>query len=66
MGSKNKEKKKFCGGNLFYDHATEYILIHHQVLLNAGETVQSKEGFENEMANVSRKISSYHADNASF
>ena len=54
LGSKGKEKKKFCGGTLFYDHGTTYIVICHQVSLNAGETVQSKELFEQVMSDVER------------
>ena len=66
LGSKGKEKKKFCGGTLFYDHSTGYIDARHQVSLNAGETVQSKDRFEQVMADVGRKVKSYHTDNAPF
>ena len=66
LGSRGKEKKKYCGGTLFYDHGTTYIFICHQVSLNAGETVMSKEGFEQVMAEVGRKVQSYHTDNAPF
>ena len=66
LGSKGKEKKKFCGGTLFYDHSTQYISIKHQVSLNAGETVQSKEVFEQVMSSFGRKVKSYHTDNAPF
>ena len=66
LGTKGSEKKKFCGGTLFYDHGTQYISINHQVSLNAGETVQSKDIFEQEMANFGRKVKAYHTDNAPF
>ena len=66
LGLKGKEKKKFCGETLFYDHGTGYIYICHQVSLNAGETVQSKEGFEQVMGDVGRRVKSYHTDNAPF
>ena len=66
LGSKGKEKKKFCGGTLFYDHGSQIIHIKHQVSLNAGETVMAKEDFELMMSGVGRKVESYHTDNAPF
>ena len=41
-------------------------MIKHQVSLNAGETVQSKDVFEQVMSNFGRKVKSYHTDNAPF
>lgn len=44
----------------------QYISIHCQVSLNRGEIFQSKEVFENKLANIGRKLQSYHTDNAPF
>ena len=66
VGSKGKEKNIFCGGTLFYDHSSTFIHIKHQVSLNAGETVMSKEEFERVMSGVGRKVKSYHTDNDPF
>ena len=66
LGSRGKEKKKYYGGILFYDHGTQYISINHQVSLNAEENVQSKDIFEVEMANFGRRVRAYHTDNAPF
>ena len=36
----------YCGGTIFVDAATGHVFNHHQVSLNAHETVESKQMFE--------------------
>jgi hypothetical protein len=43
---KEAKSKKYTGGTLFIDHATQYIHCRHQVLLRVGETQKAKNDFE--------------------
>jgi hypothetical protein len=61
---KEVKSKKYTGGTLFIDHATQYIHCRHQVLLRVGETLIAKNGFERFAKESGRTIKNYHADNA--
>ena len=57
---------KFCGGTLFYDHASGKIFVNHQVTLSASETIRSKQAFEREAALCGFTIKKYRTDNGIF
>ena len=59
-------KKKFCGGTLFFDHASGKIFINHQPSLNGNETLKSKRKFELEALQCGVQIQQYRADNGIF
>jgi hypothetical protein len=56
---KEKPKKKYTGGTIFIDGKTGFIHHHHQVYLRAGETLQGKNGFDNESGKFNVKIKSF-------
>ena len=39
-------KHKYCGGTLFYDHASGRIFVQHQVSLSAYDTMEATKAFE--------------------
>jgi hypothetical protein len=43
---KEAKSKKYTGGTLFIDHATQYIHCRHQVSLRVGEPLKVKNDFE--------------------
>ena len=44
---KEKSSKKFFGGTIFKDdHASNYLSVHFQMSLRAGETIIAKQSFE--------------------
>ena len=55
--------QKYCGGTLFYDSASQYVKVVHQVSLNQHESVQSKLLFEREALQVGVNVSNYQTDN---
>jgi len=57
---------RYCGGTLFYDHATRKIFIRHQVSLSGPETVDAKRDVEREALSVGVYVKEYHADNGIF
>jgi hypothetical protein len=63
---KEAESKKYTGGTLFIDHATQHIHCRHQVSLRVGETLKAKNDFERFAKESCRTIKNYHADNAPF
>ena len=60
---KKADKDKFCGSTLFYDGASGYIDIQHQVTFNATDTILSKEAFERRMDRLGTPVKTYHTDN---
>jgi hypothetical protein len=63
---KEAKSKKFVGGTLFVDHATQLIHHTHQVSLRVGETLKAKNSFEALAKEHGFDIQQYHADNAPF
>jgi hypothetical protein len=63
---KEAKSKKYTGGTLFIDHATQYIHCRHQVSLRVGETLKAKNDFERFAKESGRTIKNNHADNAPF
>ena len=57
---------QYYGGTLFYDAASRYISVHHQVGLSAVETIASKIQFEREAHSVGVTPKLFHTDNGIF
>ena len=56
----------FSGGCVFIDYAIGYVIIKHQVAINATETVKAKLTFEREAQSQGVEIKGYHTDNGIF
>ncbi len=63
---KEKEKYRFCGGTLFYDHASAYIGVYHQASLSSADTIQSKQSWERDALMCGHEIKKYRTDNGIF
>lgn len=63
---REREDRKFCGGTLFYDHASGRIFVQHQTSLSAYESIQAKNAFEREAALCGFTIKKYRTDNGIF
>ena len=63
---KSDPSDMFSGGCVFIDHASGYVIIKHQVAINATETVKAKLTFEREAQSQGLVIKGYHADNGIF
>ena len=63
---KERPEHRYCGGTLFYDHASGLIFVQHQVSLGASDTIRSKNTFELFAERCGRKITRYHTDNGHF
>ena len=57
---------KYCGGTLFYDHASGRIFVQHQTSLSAHETILATRAFEREAALCGFSIKKYRTDNGIF
>jgi hypothetical protein len=54
---------EYTGGTLFCDAASGRIFVHHQVSLNAHETIHSKQQFERDALTAGVLIKGYNTDN---
>jgi hypothetical protein len=64
---KEMHTNMYHGGTIFRDAASKYIHVQNQVSLGAGETVNSKLGFEEWLWEVAReRVKHYHSDNGVF
>ena len=63
---KEKNDKKYSGGTIFKDHASNYLSVHFQLSLRAGETIIAKKSFERFAASTGVTVKKYHADNGVF
>ena len=63
---RERQSMRYCGGTLFFDHASGKIFVRHQVSLSASETIDSKRSVEREAIQCGVKIKKYHADNGIF
>jgi Reverse transcriptase (RNA-dependent DNA polymerase) len=55
--------QKYCGGTLFTDAATGYIVVQHQQRLTADESIRAKLAFEREALTAGVSVLDYHTDN---
>ena len=60
---RERAKHRFCGGTLFFDHASRAIFVYHQVSLGGSDTIRSKFSLETFASQVGRTIRRYHSDN---
>ena len=60
---KEPVQEQYHGGTIFYDHATAFIFISHQISLGSGETLMSKRAFERLARSYGVTIKGYRADN---
>ena len=51
------------GGTIFYDSASKYVDMEHQIGFTASETVVSKLSFERRASHVGIDIKEYRTDN---
>ena len=56
----------YLGGYVFIEYASGYVIINHQVAINATETVKAKLTFEREAQSQGVVIKGYHTDNGIF
>ena len=68
METRGKERTshQYCGGTLFYDHASGRIFNQHQVSLSAAETIESFRALEREASTCGVEIKKVHTDNGIF
>eukprot|EP00977_Amphora_coffeiformis_P015160 scaffold4427_cov139-Amphora_coffeaeformis.AAC.2 len=59
----DREDRKYCGGTLFYDHASGRIFVRHQTSLSSHESILAKDAFEQEAALCGFSIKKYRTDN---
>jgi len=64
--ARGKSRVMYSGGTIFVDHASGFIHLCNQVSLRVGETLQSKNKFEQFAHQHGIKIKSYWADNHPF
>ena len=57
---------RYCGGSLFYDHASQAIFTYPQVSLASSDTIRSKESFEDLVRQLGHSVRHYHTDNGVF
>ena len=62
----SNSSKIFYVGCIFVDHASGYMIIKHQVTINATETVKDKLTFDRENKSQVFMIKGYHTDNGVF
>ena len=63
---RERQSDRYSGGTIFVDHASGKIFLHHQVSLNAGETLMGKRLLEREAHVHGIKIKKFHGDNGIF
>ena len=63
---KSDQYGMFSGGFVFIYHASGYVVIKHQVAINATETIKVKPTFEREAQIQGVVIKVYHTDNGIF
>ena len=56
----------YSGGCALIDHASGYIILKHQVAINAFENVKAKFTFEREDKSQGLMVNVYHTDNGIF
>ena len=56
----------FSGRCVFVDHASDYVIIKHQLAINATETIKGKLTFDREAQSQEVVIKGYHTGNGIF
>ena len=59
-------KSRYCGGTLFYDHASSKIFVRHQTTLSGAETVEAKRSVDREALGSGVFFKEFHTDNGVF
>jgi hypothetical protein len=57
---------RFCGGTLFFDHASHSIYCYHQTTLGGTDTLKSKLAFEQELHSLGHSVKRFRVDNGIF
>ena len=57
------DRDKYCGSSIFYDAASGYIHVEHQVHLSATDTIMAKNSFERFCKENGVSVREYHTDN---
>ena len=57
------DKDKYCGSSVFYDAASGYIHVEHQVTFGSTDSINAKENFERLAHDHGHQIYNYHSDN---
>ena len=65
FNSRGQEQRhlKYMGGTIFYDSASKYVDMEHQIGFTASETVTSKISFERRASYVGVEVKEYRTDN---
>ena len=63
---KEPKNKKYIGGTIFTDHASQFVFVKHQISLNTGETIRSKCAFKQVALSFGVKVKQYSTDNSPF
>ena len=63
---KERETEQLWGGTIAVEHASSKIYIYHQVSLRAGETLQAKQFWGNDLLQYGFCVKRYHSDNRIF
>ena len=63
---RESQQSRWCGGTLFYDHASSKIFVRHQVSLSGTDTVNAKRSVEREAQSYGVHVKKYHTDNGIF
>ena len=58
--------QRYCGGTLFYDHASGRLFNYHQTSLSAAETISALRALEREANLCGVEIKNIHTDNGVF
>ena len=61
-----RQSLQFCGGALFFDHASGKIFVCHQVSLSASDTIHSKRLVEHEALECGITVKKCHANDGVF
>ena len=61
-----KLTQKFCGGTLFYDHASAKIMVHHQFLLATSDAIKSFFSVLQEAMEHGVELKRFHTNNGMF
>ena len=62
----NDPDKMYHGGTIFFDHASGFIGLRHQVSLSAADSIKAKLSFDVEAKESAVTIQAYHTDNGTF
>jgi transposase InsO family protein len=57
------DRDEYCGSSIFYDAASGFIHVEHQVHVSATDTIMAKNSFERFAKDNGVSIKSYHTDN---